>query len=325
MKYFFFTLLFLLSQQTFSQTPVDTIRTELGQVIMYSNRTWKYVEDFEFDGIMNEMLYERIQGDTILNFVQSWDTEVCYTSDLHNNHSKLHDTIQLFLDEKHPGFVRPTKGIVTSHYGWRSGRTHNGIDLDLNTGDTVYAAWAGKVRYAKWNDGGFGNLVILRHYNGLETFYAHLSKHLCAPNQEVKAGEPIGLGGNTGHSFGSHLHFEVRFYDGSINPEQLIDFEKGDVKSDTLLVHKGLFKPGAKVINTDSPGETTPEVEQGHEVASVQEHAETSNTRKYYRVRSGDTLTQIASRHNTTVSKLCQLNGMRHNSVLHAGKQLRVR
>ena len=99
------------------------------------------------------------------------------------------------VDDLHKEFVCPVPGIVTSRYGYRKGRYHNGTDLNLRTGDTVVAAFSGRVRYAKWNDGGFGNLVIIRHHNGLETFYAHLSKHLVAPDQEVKAGEPIGLGG----------------------------------------------------------------------------------------------------------------------------------
>ena len=83
-----------------------------------------------------------------------------------------------------------------------------------------------KIRYSKYNDGGFGNLVIIRHYNGLETFYAHLSKLLVYPNQEVIAGDPIGLGGNTGHSYGSHLHFEIRFFDVPFDPERIIDLDK---------------------------------------------------------------------------------------------------
>ncbi len=310
-----FVLLLTLFAQ--GQTPVDTIKTDLGTVIMLSNRTWKYIEDKDFDGILNEALFEHMHGDTNLNVVQTWNNEVCYTSDLHNDLSKLRDTIPVWLlNVEHNGFVMPVPGIVTSRYGFRSGRYHNGIDLDLETGDTVVAAWDGKIRYAKWNDGGFGNLVIIRHHNGLETFYAHLSKHLVSPNQDVKAGEPIGLGGNTGHSFGSHLHFEVRFFDAAMNPEEAIDFVKREVKNDTLLVHKAIFRPGAK------PTDAT---EHGEAVASVQHQAAVTATRKYYKVRPGDTLSEIASRHNTTISKLCQLNGIRPTTTIQAGKQLRVK
>jgi murein DD-endopeptidase MepM/ murein hydrolase activator NlpD len=210
-------------------------------------------------------------------------------------------------------FKVPVSGVVTSRYGFRGSRYHNGIDLNLNTGDTVYSAWSGKIRYAKWNDGGFGNLVIIRHDNGLETFYAHLSKHLTTPNQVVKAGEPIGLGGNTGHSRGAHLHFEVRFFDVPLNPEELIDFDNKVCKDENFFVHKGLFRPGAKPSDLEE-----------HVTTSVA-LATPSSARKYYKIRSGDTLSAIASRNRTTISKICQLNGIRPTTVIQAGRSLRVR
>ena len=159
----------------------------------------------------------------------------------------MKDTVWLCLTEdSNKGFKIPVPGVTTSRYGIRNGKNHNGIDLNLKTGDTVCAAWSGKVRYAKFNDGGFGNLVIIRHHNGLETFYAHLSKLLVFPDQDVIAGETIGLGGSTGHSTGPHLHFEVRFYDDPINPEEMIDFANKKLKIENLFVHKSLFKSGAK-------------------------------------------------------------------------------
>jgi hypothetical protein len=231
--------------------------------------------------------------------------------------SRLNDTIWLcMVDDLHKEFVCPVPGIVTSRYGYRKGRYHNGTDLNLRTGDTVVAAFSGRVRYAKWNDGGFGNLVIIRHHNGLETFYAHLSKHLVAPDQEVRAGEPIGLGGNTGHSFGSHLHFEMRFYDAPMNPEEVIDFAKKELKDENLLVQKRLFRPGAKPTDEEISGES---------IAAVQARTEAAATRKYYKVRTGDTLSQIAAKSNTTVSRLCKLNGIRPTTLLQVGRQLRVR
>jgi murein DD-endopeptidase MepM/ murein hydrolase activator NlpD len=252
------------------------------------------------------------------NFTNKWNNDVCFST--RNDLSKLKDTIWLCVtDEEHPDFVMPVPGVVTSRYGFRSGRNHNGIDLDLETGDTVVAAWSGKVRYAKFNDGGFGNLVIIRHYNGLETFYAHMSKLLVFPDQDVVAGEPIGLGGNTGHSFGAHLHFEVRFYDSPMNPEEVINFDKKYLKSENLFVHKGLFKAGAKpssVHDDNAPNEN--KVVQ-NKPATIKPQT------KYYRVKTGDTLTEIADRNNITVSKLCQLNGIKPSSVLIPGKSLRVK
>jgi len=316
MKALFLFSLCVISVNVFGQSIMDTIKTDKGTMVVYSNRTWKYLEDVDFTGIMNDKLQDMIESDTSLNFIQTWDNEVCYTSDRQNDMTKLQDTLWLcVMDEAHKDFVMPVPGMVTSRYGFRNSRYHNGTDLDLETGDTVRAAWSGKVRYAKFNDGGFGNLVIIRHYNGLETFYAHLSKHLVAPHQEVKAGEPIGLGGNTGHSFGSHLHFEVHFYDAPMNPEQVIDFAKKEVKDENLLVHKSLFRPGAK---------PTDQMEHGESIAAVRKPESTAG-RKFYKVRSGDTLSEIAVRNNTTVSRLCSLNGIRPTKMLQLGQSLRVK
>ncbi len=299
--YFFFLMCIPFS---FSQRVIDTLKTEEGTMIIYSNRTWTYLEDVNFDGVMNKQLHEDVLNDS-LGFIQTWDTDVCYTSQLKNDVNKIKDTIWMCVEDSLTDkFFMPTDGIVTSHFGWRRGRNHNGTDIDLKTGDTVYAAWSGKIRYSKYNTSGFGNLVIIRHDNGLETFYAHLSKLLAVPNQVVRAGDPIGLGGNTGHSRGSHLHFEVRFYDIPIDPEKIIDFKKKEVIDENLIVTRSLFRPGS----SSSYYATT-----------------SSGNKKYYRIRSGDTLGAIARRNHTTVSRLCQLNGIRPTTVLQIGRNLRVR
>ncbi|MBT5438423.1 MAG: peptidoglycan DD-metalloendopeptidase family protein, partial [Flavobacteriales bacterium] len=181
---------------------------------------------------------------------------------------------------------------------------------DLETGDTVVCAWDGVVRYAQANSGGYGNLVIVRHYNGLETYYAHLSKLLTFSGQKVTSGDVLGLGGNTGHSFGSHLHFEVRFYDNTINPEEVIDFKQKKLKDPNLFLHKTLFRPGVTPSNqwkTDSKGK--------------KQYVE----KKYYKVRSGDTLSRIAEKHRTNINRLCSLNGLRKTSILQIGQNIRVR
>lgn len=290
-----------------AQEIIDTVPSRYGLMVLYSNHTWGYLEDVGFDGVLNPDLHDQVMGDTNLNFIQTWDHDVCYTSNLENDINKMKDTFWICLsDTLNDEFVMPFDGIVTSHFGWRRGRNHNGTDIDLNTGDTVRAAWSGKIRYAKYNESGFGNLVIIRHYNGLETFYAHLSKHLVVPNQVVTAGDPIGLGGNTGHSYGSHLHFEVRFYDAPIDPEKVIDFTEKKVINENLLVHRGLFRPGSYSSYTSS---TTA----------------SSSGAVYYRIKSGDTLSAIAARNRTTVSKICQLNGIRPTTVLQIGKNIRIR
>jgi hypothetical protein len=294
----------------FSQKIIDSLQTPDGTMYIFSNRTWMYKEDMNFDGVMNEHLADLIEQDSNANFIQKWDVDMCYTSDLANDVNQIKDTFWICLEDHEIDsldntFHMPFNGRITSHYGWRRGRNHNGTDIDLNTGDTVRAAWGGKVRYAKYNDGGFGNLVVVRHHNGLETFYAHLDKHLVVPNQIVEAGEPLGLGGNIGHSYGSHLHFEVRFYDIPMDPEKIIDFKEGEVRDENLLVHRGLFRPG------------------GYSTRSTPVAA--SGDAKYYRIRSGDTLGAIAARNRTTVSRLCQLNGIRPTTILQIGRNLRIR
>ena len=317
-KYFLtLTLSFLfITTYLFGQEPVDTIYTAKGSVIMFSDRTWQYQEDLEFDGVLNEHLHNLVTSMPDLDLIQTWDSDMCYTSDLQNDLSKFNDTIWLcVMNDQSENFVMPFDGQITSRYGYRGSRYHNGIDIDLVTGDTVKSAWDGKVRYAKWNSGGFGNLVVVRHNNGLETFYAHLSKINVAPNQEVKAGDLLGLGGNTGASRGSHLHFEVRFYDAPLNPEEIIDFENNVCKDDILMAHKAIFRPGAKPTDIQEHGEN---------LASTSNKA-VASTKKYYKVRSGDNLTRIAASHGTTISRLCKLNKISYNSKIIIGSTLRIR
>lgn len=142
------------------------------------------------------------------------------------------------------GYHMPVPGRVTSNYGWRPqfGRMHKGVDLALKVNDTVYAAFDGKVRLTNYEAKGYGNYVILRHPNGLETVYGHLNKHLVKPNQTVKAGDPIGLGGNTGRSTGPHLHFETRFMGYAINPAAIFDFANHTIHTDTYTFSKKTYQ-----------------------------------------------------------------------------------
>ena len=341
----FFLFIIQSNSLVLAQKTIDTVDTPLGRLLIFENRTWSLLNESSFKGVLNERIHSFVSKNKPA-FNQTWNNEICYTGK-NNDLSKLNDTIWLCLNEEESNdFSIPVKGVVTSHYGYRSGRYHNGIDLALKIGDTVYAAFSGKIRYAKYNDGGFGNLVIIRHNNGLETFYAHLSKHLVVPNQDIKSGDPIGLGGNTGRSFGPHLHFEVRFYDGPINPEEIIDFTKKTLKKENLFVHKGLFVPGIKpsefyeVNEEDKKVEKVVKVEPKPTPVKVPEKKVEkvepkpkpkpvvkvkTEEKKYYTVKSGDSLSEIAARNKTTVSKLCELNGIKPSTKIQIGKSLRIR
>lgn len=202
------------------------------------------------------------------------------------------------------GFHMPTPSRkVTSKYGRRWGRLHAGIDVKVYTGDTIYAAFDGKVRIVKYNARGWGYYVVIRHPNGLETLYGHLSKQIVKENQVVKAGEPIGLGGNTGRSFGSHLHFETRLLGRPINPALMFDFANQDVTGDFYTVKNGI-------------------VENGRANTAVANSSTYSKSR-VYKVRKGDTLSGIAKKQGVSVKTLCRLNGLKTTSVLKVGKVLK--
>lgn len=222
-------------------------------------------------------------------------------------------------------FAMPCPGYVTSPYGYRRRfrREHKGIDLKLQTGDTVYAAFDGRVRLTNFERRGYGYYVIVRHTNGLETVYGHLSRFLVEPDQDVKAGEPIALGGNTGRSFGSHLHFETRFMGIPINPAAIFDFANQTVHTDTYTFDKNTYK---RARNFDpAANEQYASKYRASRPASQSATASFGSRSKNYTVRRGDTLSRIASRNGVTVRQLCKLNGLTTKSKLQPGKKLRLR
>ena len=196
------------------------------------------------------------------------------------------------------GFCMPTENTkITDIFGYRPRRRrmHYGLDIKVERGDTIRAAFDGKVRYVSYQRRGYGNYVVIRHPNGLETLYAHLTKRLVDENEVVKAGDPIGTGGNTGRSTGSHLHFETRLLGKALNPALMFDFPNQDVTADTYLY----TKPKKKVYDPSAPD-------------------------TYYKVRSGDSLGRIAARKGTTVKNLCKLNGITTKTILRPGQILRL-
>ena len=199
----------------------------------------------------------------------------------------------------------PYKGKLLSKYGMRGGRFHAGMDIKLETGDTVISAFDGTVRIARVMSG-YGKMVVIRHHNGLETVYAHLSKILVNINEVVKAGQPIGLGGRTGRATTSHLHFETRYLGEHFNPDRIIDFDNYTLVRDTLLINKEFWHP-LKASST---------------IASA--HDEKSVSKKYHTIRQGDTLSIIARKYRTSVKSICKLNGIKESKTLQLGKKLRV-
>lgn len=248
-------------------------------------------------------------------------------------------TYVLPLDSAH--FVFPAQeGAVISPYGPRSGRMHTGTDYKQQLGDPIYAAWDGVVRMAKNGYYGYGNIVVIRHENGLETFYAHLSKVMVGPNQVVKAGDQIGTAGRTGRASTVHLHFETRFLYQSLNSATIIDYDTRRPKTDTLVVEKGKFYnietyrqkksevpldipiTEAPVSDTSLLVPDTPGMEESKPLPPVKQ--QTASKPKVHIVRSGDTLYGIARRYHTTVDKLCKINNIKEDGILSLGQRIKL-
>lgn len=206
------------------------------------------------------------------------------------------------------GFVMPTTNrVVTSNFGQRWGRAHKGIDLKVYVGDTIRSAFDGMVRIVDYEGKGYGKYIVVRHDNGLETVYGHLSKQLVKINQFVKAGDVIGLGGNTGRSTGSHLHFETRLLGVAINPALLFDFENQDVRADVYTYRKNGV--GRLVANSSK--------------TQADEPADGAVRARFHKVHRGDTLSSIARKYGMTVQQLCQKNGLNKNAKLRIGQVIK--
>jgi murein DD-endopeptidase MepM/ murein hydrolase activator NlpD len=223
------------------------------------------------------------------------------------------------------GFHMPTDSrVLTSNFGARWGRQHKGLDIKVYIGDTIRAAFNGKVRIVKYEPRGYGKYVVIRHHNGLETIYGHMSKHLVAENQEVKAGDPIGLGGNTGRSTGSHLHFETRLCGVALNPALMFDFRNQDVVGDFYYFKRSKYAAeSAQATRLRGVGGiSTGSSDQDDELEIAATPRVTANVH-FHKVKKGDTLQAIARKHHTTVAKLCKLNRIGKSIRLRPGQILK--
>ncbi len=201
----------------------------------------------------------------------------------------MKDTVKIDLS----GYCPPSMKYVTSDFGFRKWRFHYGIDLKVHKGDTVLNAFDGVVRITK-RARDYGYYVLVRHSNGLETLYAHLSKITVKPGDTLSSGVPVGLGGSTGRSTGYHLHFEIRYLGNPINPNDIIDFEKNCVKNQILALNSQHF-------------------EYKKEIDKI----------RFWTIRSGDTLGRIAQRTGVSITKLCALNGIKRTTILRIGRRIR--
>ncbi|MBR0336313.1 MAG: peptidoglycan DD-metalloendopeptidase family protein [Alistipes sp.] len=284
---------------------VDTLKTENSalSVLLFNDGTWRYVQSATME--QDSTLYNRY-----------WDTEnVSAYRTVSIDSIPKSVAINLVDSLKH--YRYPYIGRVTSRYGMRHRRAHNGIDIALKVGDTICAAFDGQVRFSKATNTGYGTLVIIRHDNGLETYHGHLSARLVEENDRVVAGQPIALGGNSGRSTGPHLHFETRYYGQSFDPERLINFKTGELRRDHFLLKKSYFSIYSKYEQDFNAEAERDEAEKKENALSAE--------KRYYKVRSGDYLGLIAKRNHTTVSAICRLNGIKPTTTLQIGRVLRVK
>tara|TARA_B100000902_G_scaffold302663_1_gene290657 strand:+ start:5694 stop:6611 length:918 start_codon:yes stop_codon:yes gene_type:complete len=293
----------ILSIKTYSQEKIEKIvfskdiyfsENLSGKIKLYENGLLTF-DDFSKEKIKIyfDSLKDQFIADTMKIFTEYWSTSRLYPyGDI--DLSKMEDSVTIYLDEE--AFYCSPSDYLFSPFGPRRGRQHKGIDTDLDIGDTLRTMFDGKVRYTNYVKG-FGNLVIIRHFNGLETYYAHLDKILISSDKIVKAGDVIGLGGETGNALGPHLHFEFRYKDNAFDPEKIIDLKNQKLKSNVLILTKKDF-----------------------------EWKKQWRERKYHKVKSGDTLGHIAQKNNTSVSKILKINkGLSATSILQIGQNIRVR
>lgn len=285
--------------------PIDTLDTanEFIKVILFADNTWEYYKTPD---------YQTVTG----VFDEAWTHTG--TDPYGIPQAELPDQWTIWCVDSLDQYHCPYQGEVyyRGKFGIRRGRRHQGVDLPLKTGEPVYATFTGKVRISKYW-GAYGNLVVIRHENGIETFYAHLSKRLVEQDDWVNAGDIIGYGGSTGRSTGPHLHFEARYKGYAFDPQWLIDFKEGKLRHRLFVLKK-------KYFNIYSNYEQDFEDEILNDEEDKKEDAEREAMR-WYTIKSGDTLGRIAINNNTTVSELCRLNGITRTTTLKIGKKIRVR
>ena len=248
----------------------------------------------------------------------NWDNKYAHRA------TELPETYK--IDLRH--FTMPTTSrVITSNFGSRWGRQHKGLDIKVYIGDTIRAAFSGKVRIVRYEAGGYGKYIVIRHNNGLETIYGHLSKQLVEENQEVRSGEVIGIGGNTGRSTGSHLHFETRLCGVALNPALMFDFRAQDVTGDYYAFNKETYdneSTNATRLRGKQDSSTYASTNSSDDYATNKRTTSgLTDQISYHKVKKGETLDRIAKKRGVTVEKICKLNHITKTMRLRPGQILR--
>ncbi|MBQ8046736.1 MAG: peptidoglycan DD-metalloendopeptidase family protein [Prevotella sp.] len=273
--------------------------------------------------MLQRIIEEEMEASIAADLYANWNN-----TGVHNRNALLPEQYKIDLRD----FTMPTPSrVITSNYGPRWGRRHEGLDIKVYTGDTIRSAFSGRVRIVKFDRKGYGNYVVVRHPNGLETVYGHLSRQLVREGQDLKSGDVIGLGGSTGRSSGSHLHFETLLNGIPINPALLFDFRMQDVTGDFYTYNRATYadedREATRLRGKMGNGGYTPEMVRGDAAPAFNPAKETarssSSVKKYHKVKKGETLSSIARKRHTTVDRLCRLNGIKKSAKLRPNQILR--
>ena len=266
------------------------------------------------DSVSIQKMIEREQKQVAANLYPNWNNKYA-----HQYNVELPDSFKIDLRD----FCMPTPSRrITSNYGYRKAyrRVHRGLDIKVYTGDTIVSAFDGKVRIVRYDAGGYGKYVIIRHPNGLETIYGHLSAQLVKENEEVRAGQPIGLGGSTGLSSGSHLHFETRLLGVAINPALLFDFPNQDVTCDYYTYYKDSYGKQSDLASMRTAKESA--AFGGGTDNSTSAASEVGGDH-FYKIKKGETLYSVSKKVGVSVEQLCKINGFKKSKKLMPGQILR--
>ncbi len=293
--------------------PIDTL--DVGdrrvRIVLRDDNTWYLIKNIE--ALSQDELFTSYWNENIVN---------PYTKEPFDS---IHYRTTICLVDSVSSFVCPHQGKVFSKFGIRRGRPHTGCDIPYPTGTPVYCAFDGRVRLAERHRG-YGNLIIVRHENGLETFYGHLSRIDVKPGQWVHAGDLIGLGGSTGRSSGPHLHFETRYRGYAFDPQWIIDFESGTLRKNVFVLRRSYLSAHSKYVPQSIDEEEEIYMTEEQIRAEEERIAKERAAMRYHTIRSGDTLSGIAAKYGTTVSRICSLNsGLKPTTTLSVGRKIRVK